>query len=139
MLSSFYVDLDGVVELNGQDSAGRPSVIRDFRSGNLQDGEAGRLFEPESPKLIGALDMGIVGVDSEAGIITVNKRLNFVPIRGRYPFVDGPLDTEGLPLGPLSVPVQRPLDAGHAAGATHSVDGKVDRGHAGVRFDWPFI
>ena len=112
VLSSFYVDLDGVVELNGQDSAGRPSVIRDFRSGNLQDGEAGRLFEPESPKLIGALDMGIVGVDAEAGILTVNKRLNFVPIRGRYPFVDGPLDTEGLPLGPLSVPVQRPLDAG---------------------------
>ena len=36
--SSFYVREDGVPELNGVDSAGRDSVIRDFRSGNLGDG-----------------------------------------------------------------------------------------------------
>ena len=35
VLSSFYVDRDGVNDLNGVDSAGRNAVIRDFRSGNL--------------------------------------------------------------------------------------------------------
>lgn len=112
VLSSFYVDNDGVSELNGVDSAGRTSVIRDFRSGNLQDGEAGRLLEPEAPKLMGSLPMGIVGVDPVNNVITVNKRLNFVPVRARYPFVDGPLDGTDLPLGPLAVPVQRPLEVG---------------------------
>jgi hypothetical protein len=112
VLSSFYIDRDGVTELNGVDSAGRQSVIRDFRSGNLQDGEAGRLLEPEAPKLVGSLPMGIVSVDAANNVLTVNKRLNFVPIRARYPFVDGPLDSTGLPLGPLTVPVQRPLEAG---------------------------
>lgn len=112
VISDFYVDQDAVSELNGVDSAGRDSVIRDFRSGNLQDGPAGRLTEPEAPKLIGSLDMGILSVDPVNSILTVDKRLNFVPIRARYPFVDGPVDATGLPLGPLTVPVQRPLEAG---------------------------
>ena len=112
VISSFYVDRDGVPELNNVDSAGRESVIRDFRSGNLQDGEAGRLIEPEAPKLIGALAMGIKAIDASTNILTVDKRGATVPIRGRYPFVDGPLDATDLPLGPLSVPVQRPLEAG---------------------------
>ncbi|MEC8651828.1 MAG: hypothetical protein VXY92_04630 [Planctomycetota bacterium] len=112
VLSSFYVDRDGVNELNGVDSAGRNAVIRDFRSGNLLDGPAGRLLEPEAPKLIGSLGMGILSIDPVNNILTVDKRLNLVPIRARYPFVDGPVDGQGLPLGPLSVPAQRPLSAG---------------------------
>jgi len=112
VVSSFYIDADRVDELNGKDSADRDSIIRDFRSGNLLDGEAGRLTEPEAPKLIGSLQMGIVGVDGTNNVLTVNKRLNFVPIRARYPFVDGPLDAQDIPLGPLSVPVQRGLQAG---------------------------
>ncbi|MAD32779.1 MAG: hypothetical protein CMJ88_03345 [Planctomycetes bacterium] len=112
LVSAFFVDQDSVQELNGVDSAGRESVIRDFRSGNLQDGLAGRLLEPEAPKLIGSLDMGIVAVDAVTNTLTVNKRLNFVPIRARYPFVDGPLNLQNVPLGPLAAPMQRPLDAG---------------------------
>jgi len=112
VISGFYVDTDGVVELNGVDSAGRNSVIRDFRSGNLADGVAGRLLEPEAPKLVSSLGMGIKVVDPANNLIQVNKRSNFVPIRARYPFVDGPVDQQGVPLGPLSVPMQRPLQAG---------------------------
>ncbi|MFT7535871.1 MAG: hypothetical protein ACI85K_001824 [Hyphomicrobiaceae bacterium] len=112
VLSTFYVDRDGVQELNGDDSAARESVIRDFRSGNLEDGLAGRLSEPETPKIVGSLAMGIIGINAAARTVTVNKRFNFVPIRGRYPFVDGPLKIDGVPLGPLGVPTQRPLRAG---------------------------
>lgn len=112
VVSSFFVSEDPVPQLRGPDSAGRPSVIRDFRSGNLLDGPAGRLSEPEPPFLVGSLGMGITAVDATNGIIRVNKRNNFVPIRARYPFVDGPLDGNDLPLGPLLVPIQRPLQSG---------------------------
>jgi hypothetical protein len=112
VVSNFYVKEDSIDQLNGVDSAGRDSVIRDFRSGNLADGTAGRLREPEAPMLVASLAMGITAVDAQNGLITLNKRLNFVPVRGRYPFVDGPLAANGIPLGPLSVPVQRPLSHG---------------------------
>ena len=112
IVPSFFVERDGVDELNGVDSSERDSVIRDFRSGNLADGAAGRLGEPEPPQIIGVLGMGITDVDEAAGEITVNKRANFVPIRGRYPFVDGPLGSDRVPLGPQEVPTQRPLFAG---------------------------
>ena len=112
VLSTFYVARDDVAELNGVDSAGRESVIRDFRSGNLADGLAGRLTEPETPKLVGAMSMGITAVDPISNTVTVNKRSNFVPIRARYPFVDGPLDDNDIPRGPLAVPMQRALGAG---------------------------
>jgi len=111
VLSTFYVDRDAVADLNGPDSAGRESVIRDFRSGNLADGLAGRLTEPEPPKLVGSLSMGIMSLDRTEKTIRVNKRNNFVPIRGRYPFVDGPL-LDGMPRGPLAVPTQRAIAAG---------------------------
>jgi hypothetical protein len=43
----------------------------------------------------------------------LNKRAQLVPIRARYPFVDGPLDgTSGLPLGPLAAPIFPTLPAG---------------------------
>lgn len=105
-----YVGEDAVAKLNDVDSAGRASVIRDFRSGNLADGVAGRLREPEAPMIVASLGMGITAVNGN--VITLNKRNQFVPVRGRYPFVDGPLTAQGLPTGPLSVPTQRPLKSG---------------------------
>lgn len=112
VIPSFYVKEDAIADLNDVDSAGRDSVIRDFRSGNLADGTAGRLHEPEAPMIVGAMSMGITAVDTTNNIITLNKRLQFVPVRGRYPFVDGPLNTNGIPLGPLAAPIQRPLQHG---------------------------
>jgi hypothetical protein len=112
VVQSFYVKEDSVAALNGPDSASRTSVIRDFRSGNLLDGSAGRVREPEAPMIVASLPMGIQDVNLATGTITLNKRLNFVPIRGRYPFVDGPLNASGIPQGPLSVPLQRPLSHG---------------------------
>ena len=112
VVSSFFVREDGVRNLNDVDSAGRLAVIRDFRSGNLADGIAGRLAEPEVPMILGSLAMGITAVDEQQNIVTINKRFNFVPVRGRYPFVDGPLDANGIPLGPLSTPTSQPLLAG---------------------------
>lgn len=112
VVPTFYVREDSVPDLNDVDSAGRPSVIRDFRSGNLNDGVAGRLREPEAPMIVSSLTMGITDVDTTNNIVTVNKRLQFVPVRARYPFVDGPLGTNGIPLGPLAAPVQPALETG---------------------------
>jgi hypothetical protein len=62
VVSTFYVREDPVTELNGLDSVGRSSVIRDFRSGNLADGTAGRLREPEPPMIVGSMQMGIPAI-----------------------------------------------------------------------------
>ncbi|HEB52939.1 MAG TPA: hypothetical protein ENI87_06765 [bacterium] len=112
VLRSFYIDADEVAELNGLDSAGRDSVIRDFRSGNLLDGQAGRLTEPEAPQLVGSMAMGIIDVDVANNRIQINKRGIEVPVRGRYPFVEGGKRANGVPAGPLGVPTQRPLAHG---------------------------
>lgn len=110
-----YIQNDAVVELNGVDSAGRASVIRDFRSGNLADGLAGRLREPERPSILGSFGMGIAEVDLANNRVRLVKRGFTVPVRGRYPFVDGPLAAAvppaipTRPLGPLSAPTRRPL------------------------------
>jgi len=113
VVSSFYVNQDRVKDLNDVDSARRDSIIRDFRSGNLDD-DGGRLAEPDVPQIVGAMAMGITAVDPDTNTITLNKRNNFVPVRGRYPFVDGPLgnDADRTPAGPLAVPTQRPLTSG---------------------------
>ncbi|MCC7061287.1 MAG: hypothetical protein IT456_00690 [Planctomycetes bacterium] len=110
--ASFYVKEDGISDLNGPDSAGVDSVVRDFRSGNLSDGASGKLFEAEAPMIVASLPMGITAIDAGTRTITLNKRLHFVPVRGRYPFVEGPLSSSGLPLGPVSVPVSQPLRSG---------------------------
>ncbi len=122
VVPTFYVKEDPIEQLNGVDSAGRDSVIRDFRSGNLADGVAGRLREPEAPMIVGSLSMGVTDVDATNNIITVNKRLQFVPVRARYPFVDGPLNGNGLPLGPLAAPIQRPLGHGDILTQTIQVE-----------------
>ncbi|MCB9887876.1 MAG: hypothetical protein H6838_20520 [Planctomycetes bacterium] len=126
---SFYVREDAVAELNGVDSAGRNSVIRDFRSGNLNDGVAGRLRESEPPMIVGSLPMGITEIDTVNNVITINKRLHFVPVRGRFPFVDGPLEQSGIPAGPFSVPISRPLRTGDILTQTLQVqmpDGSIE-------------
>jgi hypothetical protein len=122
VVPTFYVQADPVAQLNDVDSAGRPSVIRDFRSGNLADGVAGRLREPEAPMIVTSLAMGITAVDTTNNILTLNKRNQFVPVRGRYPFVDGPLSASGLPLGPLAAPIARPLQVGDVIQQTINVE-----------------
>lgn len=110
--SAFYVRDDPVAQLNGTDGFGRTSLIRDFRSGNLRDGSAGTLRDPEPPMILGSLGMGITAVDAATGTITLNKRLRRVPVRARYPFVEGPLSPAMLPLGPALVPTLLPLRSG---------------------------
>lgn len=113
--SVFYVREDPIKELQGVDSAGRNSTIRDFRSGNLSDGAAGRLSEPEVPQIVATLSMGIVGVDADANTVTLRKRFHTVPVRGRYPFVDGPMVPLGdgmVGKGPGFSPLKRPLLSG---------------------------
>lgn len=110
--SALFVKADDIPDLNGVDSTGRPSVIRDFRSGNLLDGVAGRLPEDEAPMIVGSFSMGITAIDTVERVLTLNKRGNLVPVRGRYPFVDGPLGPGGIPLGPLAVPINTPLRSG---------------------------
>jgi len=129
----FYVREDGITELNGVDSSGQSSIIRDFRSGNLADGGAGRLREPEAPMIVGSLSMGILDVNQATNVIKINKRNAFVPVRGRYPFVDGPLTAgtsiaDRIPGGPLSVPTVRPLRQGDliTQDVTVSVDGVLE-------------
>src|SRR5687767_834385 len=104
VVPNFYVRQDGIAQLNDVDSAGRNSVIRDFRSGNLSAGPAGRMRAPEAPMIVSSMQMGIVDVDVANNIVTLNKRLQFVPVRGRYPFVAGPLNTNAIPLGPIAAP-----------------------------------
>lgn len=110
--SALFVEADPVAELNGIESAGRNAVIRDFRSGNLLDGPAGRLAEPEPPMIVASVSMGITAIDTNSKVLTLDKRDNFLPVRGRYPFVDGPLSSSGLPLGPVAAPISQPLRSG---------------------------
>ena len=112
VVSSFYITEDPVADLNGVDSSGRSAVIRDFRSGNEYDGASGKLPDSETPMIVGALPMGITAIDRSTNTITLLKRGNYVPVRGRYPFVDGPIDGTGLPAGPVAVPTSRALRSG---------------------------
>ncbi|MCA8974655.1 MAG: hypothetical protein KDC98_08030 [Planctomycetes bacterium] len=112
VVSSFYVKEDSIAQLNGVDSANRNAVIRDFRSGNYQDGTSGKLPDAEKPMIVGSLAMGITAIDPINRTVTLNKREHFVPIRGRYPFVDGPLRGNDIPTGPVAVPTLRPLRSG---------------------------
>ena len=109
--------------LNGPDSTGRTSLIRDIRSGNAADGDAGALTDFESPVIVADLTMGISNIQSAAAftgdasqsgyVITVEKRASQVAIRGRIPFVDGGLNTStDLPGGPAEAPTQQPLRSG---------------------------
>ena len=135
---SFWVQTDPVPDLNGVDSFGRQSVIRDFRSGNLSDGRYGALNDAESPMIVADLDMGVTNVESTVqngqnfAVLTLNKHLHKVPVRGRYPFVDGVVDPgTGFPLGYAQVPTLVPLRAGDYLSQDVDVDvgGVIERVH----------
>lgn len=120
--SQFNIKADPVASLNGPDSTGRTSLVRDFRSGNAADGQGGALKDLEAPMIVADIPMGIVGVQTAAAftgdpdeigwVVTLNKRAALVAVRGRIPFVDGGRGTDGLPGGPSSVPTQLPLRSG---------------------------
>jgi hypothetical protein len=111
--ANFNLQPDPVAKLNDVDSFGRASVIRDFRSGNVNDGRFGTLSDSEAPMIIANLDMGIMNVDPVNSEITLNKRFHAVPVRGRYPFTEGSLSpVTGLPNGPGGVPTSLALRAG---------------------------
>ncbi len=100
---AFQVNLDEVAELNGDDSQGRLSVIRDFRSGNQQDGTQSLLRDLNAPMIVGEVPMGIMEVNND--VVQLNKRNSLAQVRGRYPFVEGAIDSStGYPLGAATVP-----------------------------------
>ncbi|MCA8941196.1 MAG: hypothetical protein KDB80_01435 [Planctomycetes bacterium] len=102
---AFEIEQDPVPELNAIDSVGNRAVIRDFRSGNITDGSVAVLADTIAPTIIGEFPMGITAVDATTNTLTLNKRGNLVPLRGRIPFVDGAIiPTTGLPGGRTTVP-----------------------------------
>jgi hypothetical protein len=104
---------DPVPELNGVDSFGNTAVIRDFRSGNDADGANRALQDLVPPMLVADVGMGIVAIDRQNRVLTLNKRFSRLTVRGRVPFVDGGLDQETmLPGGPPKVPTDQPLRSG---------------------------
>jgi len=111
--SQFFVPADTIEALNDVDSFGRDSVIRDFRSGNPSDGRFGAISDAEPPMIVANLGMGITAIDPVNNLVTLNKRGLQVPVRARYPMVEGPIDpATGYPRGPVQVPVVTPLRAG---------------------------
>ncbi|MGE3172964.1 MAG: hypothetical protein AB7O97_10100 [Planctomycetota bacterium] len=122
--AGFFVPRDPNPQLNGLDSQGRDSVIRDFRSANAVDTAQGRALirDLEEPVILGNVQMGITEVSAD-GVITINKRGADLPVRGRYPFVGGAIDLNtGLVLGPGTVPTSRPLRSGDFLMQTVQVD-----------------
>ena len=109
----FRVEPDTVTVLNGADSRGDTAVIRDFRSGNPADGRVGALTDTEAPMIVGHIGMGIVAIDPNQKVLTLNKRFAKVAVRGRVPFVDGAYDETGtVPSGPSKTPTDQPLRTG---------------------------
>lgn len=110
---NFRVEADAVPELNGIDARGDTAVIRDFRSGNQADGRVGVLVDNERPMLVADVSMGIIEIDRQNRVLTLNKRYSQLPVRGRVPFVDGGLvASTGFPGGPSKVPTDEPLRSG---------------------------
>ena len=106
---------DPVPQLNDVDSNGNSAVIRDFRSGNAKDGQVGALIDIEPPAVVRDVSMGIVAIDPQTNVLTLNKRFAEVAVRGRIPFVDGGLvvsPSSSLPGGPAQVPTTEPLRSG---------------------------
>ena len=111
--SQLNIEPDPVTALNGPGASGEPSVIRDFRSGNINDGPVGSLLDIEAPGLIAEVGMGIVEIDTTTRVITLNKRFSQVAVRGRIPFVDGGIvPSVSLPGGPAQIPTDEPLRSG---------------------------
>ena len=104
--------VDDVSTLNSVGFQGEAAVIRDFRSANLSE-SLSSFVDGEAPALVGSFEVGIIGVDPTARLLTINKRANLVAVRGRIPFVDGVRPTAGAsPGGPETVPTTVPLASG---------------------------
>ncbi|MCA8954455.1 MAG: hypothetical protein KDC87_00185 [Planctomycetes bacterium] len=104
---------DLVAELNDVDSRGDTAVIRDFRAGNLSDGEVGALKDFDAPMVVTEVEMGITEIDVANRVLTLNKRSRDIVVRGRIPYVDGALDPgSGWARGPGGVPTKVPLRGG---------------------------
>lgn len=100
-------------DLNGVDSRGDQSVIRDFRSGNPSDGRVGALTDFQAPNIISFRRMGIRELDRDERVATLAKRGADLAIRARLPFVDGVVDRDSArPKGPSAVPT---IDQNNAA------------------------
>ncbi|MEZ5964414.1 MAG: hypothetical protein R3F56_11260 [Planctomycetota bacterium] len=113
---------------NGHDREGRAAVIRDFRAANAADRGHGHLSDAEAPMLVADVLMGISHVDADQRVLTLDKRGARVAVRGRIPFVDGPLDPLGtlLPMGPHETPTIVPLRCGDIVSQTvQTRDGPV--------------
>ncbi|MEM7198808.1 MAG: hypothetical protein AAF628_00980 [Planctomycetota bacterium] len=111
--ADFNVQPDSVPGLNGASAGGLVAVIRDFRSGNPDDGPVGALTDTEAPVLVADVSMGITAIDVANRVITLDKRGAGVAVRGRIPFVDGGVDgTVGLAGGPPNRPTEFPLRSG---------------------------
>ena len=109
----FKIGQDQVTALNGVDGNGDTAVVRDFRSGNLADGRVGALVDTEAPMIVANVAMGVIGIDTQTRVLTLNKRFAKVAVRARIPFVDGALASDGsLPLGPGKIPTDQPLRSG---------------------------
>lgn len=99
------VEADSINAQNRIDFRGDSAVVRDFRAGNASDGSLSALDDVEQPNVIAVRDMGIVDVDTDERILTINKRDRLLALRGRIPFVDGPIDPDTmLPAGTQQVP-----------------------------------
>ncbi|HHI78456.1 MAG TPA: hypothetical protein ENK02_00575 [Planctomycetes bacterium] len=104
---------DNTKSLNSIGVSGEQAVIRDFRSGNEQDANLGYLPSQERAELVAVKTMGILQVDAKNSRLLLNKRFANLVLRGRVPFVDGPLSSaDGRPLGRRSVPQGRPFQFG---------------------------
>ncbi|PIE24363.1 MAG: hypothetical protein CSA62_03520 [Planctomycetota bacterium] len=98
---------------NGVGVRGEAALIRDFRVANASDDNAGGLRSVDKPELVAYKVMGLMAIDRSKRVLTINKRYANLVIRGRYPFVDGPLSkTSGLPLGPRAVPQGNAFQSG---------------------------
>lgn len=109
----FRLSADNTKSLNSVGVSGEQAVIRDFRSGNDEDVNFGYLPSQERAELVAVKTMGILQVDVPNSRILLNKRFASLVLRGRIPFVDGPLSAaDGRPLGRRSVPQGRPFQFG---------------------------
>jgi hypothetical protein len=113
LAESFRVSPDENESFNSVGVRGEAAVIRDFRVANRDDSDFGALRAIDDPQLVAYKTMGLLNVDTQNRVLTINKRYADLVIRGRYPFVDGPLDFDtGIPLGPRSVPQGVALQSG---------------------------
>ncbi len=110
---TFRISADNRSSLNSVGMNGEQVVIRDFRAGNPKDPNRGYLPSREAPEIVARKPMGILDVDLPNRRLLLNKRFADVILRGRIPFVDGPLSAiDKRPRGGRFAPQGRPFAFG---------------------------